>query len=283
MSSYYEMQPVDQTSSPAIKIIGIIVILMIVIASGIAMLFQFEPPINPPGAGGDVKVAVIDSGLDIDFTIENRVAEQKSFVEPLYGYDITDLTTDDSNPSDDLGNTVPHGTVVSRTVLQTSSSAIIVNAKVIDSDGGATSRGIIAAIYWSIEQNCSIINLSLGSSPTYGDPIQQAVEYAFSLGVLVVSAAGNDGRGGIGGTSINSPSVFIQSLSVGALDDDGQPADFTSIGPTAGRYMKPDVIAQGYSEYGSNIYFGTSFASPRGAAVAADLVAYCNANDINPT
>ncbi|MHA1480673.1 MAG: S8 family peptidase [Candidatus Thorarchaeota archaeon] len=279
MSYYYET-PANQTSSSAVKIIGIIVILMIVIASGIAMLFQFDPQIAPPGVDGDVKVAVIDSGLDVDFTIESRVAEQKSFVEPRYGYDVTDLTTTDSNPSDDAGGTVPHGTIVSRTVLQTSSNAIIVNAKVIDSDGGATASGIIAAIYWAIEQNCSVINLSLGSSPTYGDPIEQAIEYAFSMGVLVVSAAGNDGAGGIGGTSINSPSVFLYSLSVGASNDDGEPASFTSIGPTADRYMKPDIIAQGYSEYGSSIYFGTSFASPRAAAVAAGLVAYCNANDI---
>ncbi|MHA1637402.1 MAG: S8 family peptidase, partial [Candidatus Thorarchaeota archaeon] len=224
MSYYYETPaPNQSSSSTGIKVIGIIVILMIVISTGIVMLFQLTPPLDGPYVleEGEVKVGVIDSGLDVDYTIQSRVAEQQSFVLPQYGYDTEDLTTTDSDPDDGAGGTVPHGTIVAKTVLDNSDNAVIVNAKVVSSEGTATSLGIKAAIYWAIEMNCTIINLSVGSSPTLGDPLEDAVEYAFSQGVLVVAAAGNDNQNDLAGNSINSPSVFQHSLSVAALDDSG--------------------------------------------------------------
>ncbi|MDF1539987.1 MAG: S8 family serine peptidase, partial [Candidatus Thorarchaeota archaeon] len=225
----------------------------------------------------------IDSGLDVDFTISGRVAAQQSFILPMYGYSFTDTTTIDSNPDDGFGNRVRHGTIVSSTVLQNSDTAVIVNAKVIDSEGSATSRGIIAAIHWAISQNCSVINLSLGSTPSLGDPIEQAIEDAFSQGVIVVAAAGNEGEAGTTGTSISSPSVYTKAIAVGALDEDDMPADYTSYGPTAGRYMKPDICAEGFAETSTAIYFGTSFASPRVAGYVADIISHCISNNIEYT
>ncbi|MHA1962746.1 MAG: S8 family serine peptidase [Candidatus Thorarchaeota archaeon] len=261
------------------------VILIIIIASGGILLLQTRLPFGPQ-LEGNVRVAIVDSGIDPDLTLQGRLVAQKSFISPQYGYAMTDSNLTDSKPKDDFDNAVPHGTLVATAVVRNSASALLVNAKVVSFNGGAggaTSSGIIAAIYWAVEQNCSVINLSVGSAPTFGDPLESAVEYAFSKGVVVISAAGNDGQDGLSGTSISSPSVFLHSLSVAAIDDDGLPEQFTSYGPTASRYMKPDISALGYIEGSQAIYFGTSFASPRVAAVAADLIAYCLQNEIDYT
>jgi subtilisin family serine protease len=168
---------------------------------------------------------------------------------------------------------------VAKTIVEESQDSVIVNGRILGSDGTATTPALIAAIYWAVEQNCSVINLSLGSSPTHGDPTEKAIEYALSKGVVVVAAAGNEGDSGTAGTSISSPGVFLDCIAVAALDEYGEPFYFSSTGPAASRYMKPDIAAAGYVQAGTNVYYGTSFASPRVAAAAAQLVSYCRVNN----
>ncbi len=281
MNYYWEpSSTIQSSSSSGKKIAAVLIILMLVITSGVLVLFDLIPGVVPVGTEGDVRVAVVDSGLDVDLTISGRVGPQQSFVSTVYGYTTTDPSTTDSNPDDGSGSTVRHGTIVTQAILQNSDNVEIVVAKVIDSEGYATASGVVAAILWAIDQNCSIINLSLGSSPTFGDPLEETVEYAFSKGVLIVSAAGNEGMSGVSGSSISSPSIFPKAISVAALDEDDFPADYSSWGPTAARYMKPDISVEGFTETSSAIYFGTSFASPRVAAIVADLIAYCLGNNI---
>ena len=47
--------------------------------------------------------------------------------------------------------------------------------------------------------------------------------------------------------------------------------------------MKPDIAAPGYFEVSGAMYLGTSFASPRVAGAAADLIGYCLTNNITYT
>jgi len=275
MALYWDTPPHQTSQSSGKKIAAVIIILLIVISSGVIAIINLIPSDIFTPTGGDVRVAIIDSGLDQDISTSNRVVAERSFILPQYGYDFTDTSTSDSNPDDGAGNNVKHGTMVTRALVQNSDTALIVVAKVIDSSGYATASGLMAAIYWAIEQNCTVINLSLGSSPTYGDPLESAVEFAWSRGVIVVSAAGNDGDYGTPGTSISSPSVFSKAIAVAALDETGASAYYSSWGPTADRYMKPDIAIEGYVETSSAIYYGTSFASPKIAAYVVELIEYC--------
>jgi hypothetical protein len=276
MALYWDTPPSSNDSkSTGTKLAAVIIIVMILIGTGIAVLFQLIPSPVITNQNTKVRVAVVDSGLDQSITTSSQVVAQRSFILPQYGYSMTDTSTTDSNPSDGSGNTVRHGTLVTQTIVANSPNAQIVVAKVIDSSGSATTEGLIAAIYWAIEENCSVINLSLGSPPTVGDPLKEVAAYAFSKGVIIVSAAGNDGSNGLAGTSISSPAVYPEVVSVAALDANNVPSSYSSQGPTIDRYMKPDIAAEGSVQTSSAIYYGTSFSSPRVAADVAELISYC--------
>ena len=250
--------------------------MMIVVSTGLVFFTTFESNGTAPDA--KVRVAVLDSGLDVDFSIQGRVVAEASFITLDNGYDFEDLSTTDSRPEN-----VPHGTIIARQIL-THPNVEIVNGKVLSENGTGTSLAIIDAIEWAVEQNSSVINLSLGGSPTYGDPIEAAIDWAFSQGVIVVASAGNNGDEGILGTTIESPALFDTCIAVGALMEDDTPAYFTSIGPTDSRYMKPDISASGYvTASDGNTYYGTSFSAPRVAGAAAELIGHSIDGNITVT
>lgn len=101
----------------------------------------------------------------------------------------------------------------------------------------------------------------------------RAGDIAFSKGMLVIVAAGNEGSGTW--HYISAPSDGIHALSIGAVDSLGSIAPFSSRGPSSDNRVKPNVCAVGWNalvvspfgQYGfSN---GTSFASPILAGMAA--------------
>ena len=108
--------------------------------------------------------------------------------------------------------------------------------------------------------NIRVINLSLGR-PAYEsytlDPLCQAVEAAWKAGIVVVVAAGNDGRDNTYGTNgygtISAPGNDPFVITVGAMDTQGTPspaddqiASYSSKGPTFyDQVVKPDLVAPG--------------------------------------
>ena len=267
MSYYWEPASAPKKKSNGTRIIAVIIIMMIVVSAGLVFVTDIFPDSTAPTAR--VRVAVLDSGIDVDFSLQSRVVAQASFITLDNGYDVEDLSTTDSRPSD-----VPHGTIIARQIAAYP-NVDIVNGKVLSGNGTGTSLAIIDAIEWAVEQNSTVINLSLGGSPTLGDPLEAVIDWAFSQGVIVVASAGNEGDEGILGTTIESPSLFDRCIAVGALMEDGTPAYFTAIGPAAERYMKPDISAPGYTTASNgNTYYGTSFAAPVVAGAAAQLIGH---------
>jgi hypothetical protein len=125
-----------------------------------------------------------------------------------------------------------------------------------------------------------VINTSLGYT-TFDNPkynysyndmdgkttfISRGAEIAFSRGMILVNAAGNEGSSSW--HYISAPADATSVLSIGAVDATGTIANFSSYGPTSDGRIKPDVDAQGANVYiidsSGNIATsnGTSFASP---------------------
>jgi hypothetical protein len=223
-----------------------------------------------------VRVCVIDSGINKDSSLNSRVILEMSFINTSYGYSVDLNSTEDSLPLYS-----PHGTYVAEIIARDAPDAAIVNAKVVTRNNTATVESIVAAIYWAVEEaECDVINLSIGTYSFIQGALREAVKWAYDQGVTIVAAAGNNGRSGIAGTSIESPAVYPEVIAVGAVDDDGDLYDFSARGPLRNRTAKPDIVAHGfYSTNGAGGVFGTSFAAPEVASGAANIIKYCEDNE----
>lgn len=134
-----------------------------------------------------------------------------------------------------------------------------------------------------------VINTSLGYfqydnasySYTYADMngqtafISRGADIAFSRGMIVVVSAGNSG--GTSTPNISAPADAQHAFTIGAVDNQGNLASFSSVGPTADNRIKPDVVARGVtaavigptgSVSGAN---GTSFSAPIVSGMIASL------------
>jgi serine protease AprX len=133
---------------------------------------------------------------------------------------------------------------------------------VLDANGSARDSTVIAAINQAIalksRYNIRVINLSLGRAvyESYKlDPLCVAVEKAWKNGIVVVVAAGNNGRylPTSGYATITSPGNDPYVLTVGSMKPMGTPqrtddliASYSSKGPTMLDHIaKPDVVAPG--------------------------------------
>jgi subtilisin family serine protease len=241
-----------------------------------------------------VRVAVIDSGVDgRQPDLEGRILLAKSFVG---GSALTD--------------TDGHGTFVAGEIAANPSNGIgiaglafnarLLIAKVVTDDGSVSLKAEIAAIHWAVDHGARVINLSLGgvrdpldpSLDTYSPLEQQAVDYAYAKGAVVVAAVGN------GPQSPHTPWPFAHYpaalphvIGVSAIRRDGSVPlysnrdsvynDITAPGDAIfstipyGLVTDPACPDGPYSSCGPLEFrdaIGTSFAAPQVAAAAALLL-----------
>ncbi|MBO4567364.1 MAG: S8 family peptidase [Bacteroidales bacterium] len=108
-------------------------------------------------------------------------------------------------------------------------------------------------------------------------PMTIGAEIAASRGMICTNSAGNEYDGYC---TLGIPADAEHIITVGAVDDQGNRADFSSVGPTYDGRIKPDVMAMGEGTYvagnptGYYQYYngnGTSFSNPVLAGAVACL------------
>jgi serine protease AprX len=133
--------------------------------------------------------------------------------------------------------------------------ARIVSVKTADAHGGTDVTQVIAAIDWVVQHrhdngmNIRLINLSYGTDATLlslNDPLEYAVEQAWSHGIAVIVASGNDGVTSLG---LANPARDPSIIAVGAADTrgtisygDDRVASFSDYGNLL---RDPDLLAPG--------------------------------------
>src|SRR5215467_6180175 len=161
--------------------------------------------------------------------------------------------------------------------------ATIINVKVLDRTGTGYTSNIINAINWCVSYrytyNIKVMNLSLGAPAVdsyQNDPVCKAVRAAHDAGIVVVVAAGNDGKDQNGNKlygTIHSPGTEPSAITVGASNTFGTDSraddvvtTYSSRGPTRGYYtdalgnkiydnlIKPDLVAPGNKIIGAEAY-----------------------------
>ena len=158
--------------------------------------------------GTGIKIAVIDTGVDFNhpdlfgWGPDGKVIGGYNFIE------------ENELPMDTNG----HGTKVAGIIaadgntLGVAHKAKILAYKVSEDGEGVSSELIRKAIEKAIEDKADIINISLGVNKT-NSKIDSAVNHAWNNGIVVVTAAGNDGPEL---KTIGSPGRNFESITVGA-------------------------------------------------------------------
>ncbi|MER5500262.1 MULTISPECIES: S8 family serine peptidase [unclassified Streptomyces] len=210
-------------------------------------LDQSVPQIGAPAAwergydGSDVKVAVLDSGVDATHPdLVGRIAEA------------VDFTDSPNGPVDEHG----HGTHVASTIAGTGKAsdglrrgvapgAKLAVGRVCGPDGSCAGSAVIAGMEWAAKSGADVVNMSLGGAPSDGtDPLSSSVNaLSRTYGTLFVIAAGNAGPDA---ETVGSPGAADEALTVAAVDKSDRMASFSSRGPRVGDgAAKPDLAAPG--------------------------------------
>lgn len=245
--------------------------------------------------GSGVIVGLLDSGFDWkkheSLTDRNVIAE----FDFIFNDTVTANETDDSPIQD------RHGTLIFSLIggfkdsvligAAFNSSYLLAKTEDVRSETHIEEDNYAAALIWMESLGVDITSSSLGYntfdsgySYTYNDMdgetaiVTKAAELSFQRGVSTFTSAGNEGN-----TSwryITAPADGFNIIAVGAVNEFGTVASFSSTGPTFDGRIKPDLAAYGVSGFGAiagtissyGTASGTSISSPIAAGVAALLL-----------
>lgn len=221
------------------------------------------------GLDSEVTVAVVDTGIDpLHEDLEGRLVSGFDFINH------------DEQPSDDDG----HGTHVAGIIGANSSNRIgiaglswgakVMPIKTCTASGVCPLFETYAGTVDAVRRGASILNLSLGGEGACDTIAQTVFDWVRDRGALAVVAAGNSGSDG--NPSI-TPANCANTLGVGAVDQRGRHAPFSSYGKFV------DISAPGvevwstypaFKSFGSGYIgyaplSGTSMATPVVAGIAA--------------
>lgn len=234
----------------------------------------------PPLSGRGVKVAVLDTGLDLDHPdFRNKVVvgvSAKSFVSGISVQDVhghgTHCAGTVCGPRESIGG-IRYGVAPDAELLVGKVFNNAIRPKASDDD-------ILEGITWAEESGARIISMSLGSKrdtggdfPLLYETIAKRLLNRKNNSVLLVAAAGNASDRPTSLICVENPAACPSIMAVAAIDEDEQIASFSckqldDIGAV-------DVSAPGVAVYSSvtggafEEFDGTSMATPHVAGLAA--------------
>lgn len=199
--------------------------------------------------GEGIKVAILDSGWPYHIDLYNNILETKDFV-----------SNNKDNESQGHGVSVA-GVIAAEDnsfgVVGVAPKVGIIYGRVLSNSGAGSAENILKGLDYAIQSKVDIISLSFGARFAH-NPLYEKIKEAYNKNIVVVSSAGNDKVE----DSINYPAKWEEVISVGAVNEQGEIADFCSKG------YKIDVYAPGVSVLSTHLnnsygcFSGTSFATP---------------------
>jgi subtilisin family serine protease len=251
--------------------------------------------------GKGVVIGLLDSG----FGWKTHSGIKNANVKGEYDFVFHDVVTSDE--SEDAKGQQNHGTAVLSTIAANApgimmgaaydASFYLAKTEYVPTETKTEEDNFAAGVEWLESRGVDIASTSLGynifdddiGSYAYSDMdgktaiCTKAYEKAFSLGMLTVSSAGNEGNNSW--KYITTPADGFNVLAAGSVTDENVIAASSSRGPTYDKRIKPDVTAQGVNDIaasagtvnGYSYWSGTSFAAPIVCGAAALLLsAYPN-------
>jgi major intracellular serine protease len=222
--------------------------------------------------GEGITVATLDTGVEKDHPDlkENIIG----------GYNFTEDDNGDTNIFTDYTG---HGTHVAGIIAASDDGVGIVGVapkskilalKVIDKNGSGSYDNLIKAIQYATEwvgpngERVNVINMSLGG-PKPNDLLHKVIKEARQKGIVLVSAAGNQGDGNEESFEVSYPGYYKEVIQIGSITIDQKPSVFSNTN------VNLDFVAPGENVLSTHLngryaqLSGTSMAAPYVAGAAA--------------
>ena len=213
------------------------------------------------GGSSGIIVAVLDTGVDASHPdLAGRILSDG------YNFVAGNADTSDDNGHGTMSAGIIAAGVDNGTGLSgATQSCSILPVKVLDAKGNGQVSKIAAGITYAADYGADVINLSLGC-PESSQTLQDAVNYAYGKGVIVIAASGNSGG------SIQYPAACSHALSVGAVTSASVIATYSNYGSQQGLVAVGSGIFSTSLNGGYAVGSGTSYAAPFVSSLAALLL-----------
>lgn len=215
-------------------------------------------------------VAVLDTGIDQNHEdLKDKVIAEANFTGGLTADDIHGHGTH-------VAGVIAANADNSVGIAGLASSSRLMNVKVADDNGRCEASSVAEGIIWAANNGASVVNLSIEISEPATE-LEDAVNYAWNQGALIVAAAGNSGS-----QSPVYPGYYENCIAVAATEQDGTLAPLSNYGSWV------DVAAPGFNIYSTlpgdayGYKTGTSSATAYISGLAAllfDVVTDTNGDD----
>lgn len=220
-----------------------------------------EGYVKAEAAGERVKIAVLDSGINYRSNVP-----VKAHVSMLEGKE------DESNSF--LEDATGHGTAIASLMVSSldeesiqgiNEDAEVYSVQILDENNTGTLSGVVQGIYWAIENDMDIINMSFGTQYS-SEILQKAVEDAADAGILLVAAAGNGAE-----KQVEYPAAYEEVIAVGASNLQGGIASDSTRGSEVDIYAPGSGVQVNAPFFGTSLESGSSLACAQVSAAASVL------------
>lgn len=195
--------------------------------------------------GRGVRIALLDTGVAPHAGLRNNIVYFKDYIngkKQVY---------DDNGHGTHIAGILCGGLDKNNEVMGMAPNAELFVFKILDRNGNGSTEKAIQALDW-IQANhkrykIRILNFSMGylsnSNPNLQKKLIDKLEELWEEGVVVVTAAGNNGPKE---NSITVPGVSRKVITVGSSDDIYETnKSYSGRGPTACCIVKPEILAPG--------------------------------------
>jgi thermitase len=224
-----------------------------------------------------VYIAILDTGIDANHEDLNRKMRRHSNGQ-VYGYNTWNNNTDTTDRNShgthcagiaaaDINNSRGIAGVAAwnPSVSNSHTYVQLMPVKVLSDSGSGTLDSVARGITWAADNGAHILSMSLGASGG-SQQLQNAVDYAWNRGCLVVAAAGNGGS-----SSPVYPAYYTNCIAVAATDSTDFLASFSQFGSWVDIAAPGVAVLSTIPNNGYTSYDGTSMACPHVAGAAAVL------------
>lgn len=208
-----------------------------------------EEPESTPALNESKVIALIDTGVSESPNVIDRVS-------------LIDDSLDSPNS---------HGNEMVTAIVSQNPDAKILSIKAMDADGKGTVSSIVSAIEYAINQQVSIINLSMyAKTNLLNTVLESEIQKAVNAGIEVVGAAGNDGADVVD----YMPGSVNAAWIIGAANEDGTRYETSNYGDTVDYNVVADSTSEAAAKFSGylSLYGTDSIVVNEGVIYATDYV-----------